>query len=110
MGGTFKYYWLHFHAEGNWNLRADLLHPISFRQDSNGGGREWEVHARWTVLSDVSWGVAANFKEWVVNHGTMRFFPWDTVNHRALPPVDQRLNVARWNSNTYSIYFSARYR
>ncbi|HEX3044336.1 MAG TPA: hypothetical protein VHY08_06240 [Bacillota bacterium] len=39
----FDYHWVNYYGEGNWNLRDDLAHPMSFTHIATGNGYHWSA-------------------------------------------------------------------
>ncbi|MDR1351388.1 MAG: autotransporter domain-containing protein [Zoogloeaceae bacterium] len=46
--------WLDYKGEGNWNLRSDFAHPVSFRDTGRGKGWQSSLGASWRLQSQDS--------------------------------------------------------
>lgn len=90
--GKFEYHWADYHADGNWNLRSELAHPISFEHDADGtgivvsAGGAYNLNERWSLK------VYLDIKQWSTNSGLDRVF---TVNGGY---ADTSLNEVNWDS------------
>jgi hypothetical protein len=50
ISGEFKLYpYVHYVADGNWNLRTDLQHPISYTDRTSGRGAEFALNVAWKM-------------------------------------------------------------
>jgi hypothetical protein len=91
-----EYHYADFYAKGDWNLRADLAHPVSFKHSSHGAGLivsmalSHAVTAQWDVRARMG------FQRWQSDPGI------DTLNtitaSGVLQPTVTRLNRVNWRS------------
>ena len=103
----FAYHFADYLADGNWNLRNDLAHPVSFRHQATGSGlvAAAAVSYRW----NRRWSLAAHLdaEDWTAGPGVDTFFAVDT-NTGKVQPEATRLNVVHWKSGAVGV--SAEYR
>jgi len=65
LTGSYGYYWFDYEGDGDWNLREDFAHPVSFHHDAQGEGsrislgyhynlsKDWQVRLTYTLV-DIS--------------------------------------------------------
>jgi len=87
-----EYHWnVTYHADANWNLRTDFMHPDSFDQTSTGqgyvvrGNVGYQWSERWTWIARAQW------QKWWTGPGTVSF-------NSTTGPSTQRLNRVNWDS------------
>ncbi len=89
---NFEYHWLDYTADGNWDLRSDLDHPLSFEHGTEGHGS----------MFSFGYSYAMN-KHWAVNT-TLGFSDWNTekgVEKRFTSGggvIERQLNEVNWDS------------
>ncbi len=87
-----EYHFADFEAQADWNLRADLAHPVSFRQDADGSG--WVLTGGINYLFNARWSVnlIGKYQKWQTSSGNHRFFFSDGRIYRT------DLNRVSWDS------------
>jgi hypothetical protein len=98
-----EYHFANFEAKADWNLRADLAHPVSFRQDADGSG--WVLTGGINYLFNPSWSVNLNgkYQKWETSEGRHRFFFFDGSSYQA------KLNGVNWESFSISAGITCRF-
>jgi hypothetical protein len=104
---SLEYHWVNYEAEGNWNLRDDFAHPVSFTDEADGTGIVISLGLDY-VLGDLTkrnWTINSNFdyQNWSTDPGVHRTFFADGTSG------DTRLNVVNWNSYTLRIGMTYRF-
>lgn len=79
-------------ADGSWNLRADLAHPLSFRHSGDGTGFDLEAGLEWAIDRDKAISLSYRHTEFDVSDGTDQVFSVDFGD------LYTRLNNASWVS------------
>lgn len=71
---SLELHWADYHGEGNWNLRSDLRHPISFEHDTTGFGIA--ISGQWLINLSEHWDLTftASEQDWSTDSGTDRKF------------------------------------
>jgi hypothetical protein len=92
---SLELHWADYYGQGNWNLRSDLQHPISFEHEADGFGIN--LTAQCLVALDDQWDItiAANHQNWSTEAGTDRKFLSSGRSSTT------RLNEVAWNSTSY---------
>jgi hypothetical protein len=90
--GKFEYHSPNYTGRGNWNLRDDLAHPISFIHSANGDGYVGSVGADYSPNSRLKINFKLNFATWLTGNGTDRIFAANDGTDTT------RLNKVNWNS------------
>jgi len=98
----YEYHWADFYAEANWNLRTDLLHPVSFSHEADGTGNIVTVGTGYNINNNCLLYLKADIQTWGTEKGIIRFYK-DTG---ATP--EQMLNRVNWKST--AILIGIRYR
>ena len=104
----FAYHFTDYLADGNWNLRNDLAHPLSFRHQATGSGlvAAATVSYRW----NRRWSLAAHLEAeaWTAGPGIDTFF---TVNSTTgiVQPAATRLNEVHWTSGAAGVSVAYRF-
>lgn len=98
-----EYHFANFEAQADWNLRADLAHPVSFRQDADGSG--WVMMGGINYLFNPRWSVnlIGKYQKWKTSAGRHRFFFYDGSSYRT------RLNGVNWDSYSLSAGVTCRF-
>ncbi len=92
--GSASYHFAEFYAAGNWNLRTEFAHPISFEQTADATGWVQELGIEYLFKDNLSWTLSAIFQDWQTGAGIDRIFLADgTILHT-------RLNQANWESRS----------
>ena len=98
-----EYHFANFEAQADWNLRADLAHPVSFRQDADGSG--WVMMGGINYLFNPRWSVnlIGKYQKWETSSGRHRFFFYDGSSFQT------RLNGVNWDSFSLSAGVTCRF-
>lgn len=98
-----EYHWADFEAKADWNLRPDLAHPVSFRQDADASG--WVLTGSLSYLFAPNWSLdlIGKFQNWKTDAGTHRFLLVDGSSFKT------RLNEVNWDSFAASVGISCRF-
>jgi len=83
-----------YSAEANWNLRADLAHPVSFRHDATGYGMKIGASVQRRVRDGLTLTGGIDYRKWKADNGVDTFFS------AAGGASSQRLNEVNWQSFT----------
>ncbi len=91
--GNVEYHWADYYGEGNWNLRDDLLHPVSFIHQADGGGVVTIIGVEYSIPDE--WSVDLSYKQanWAAGNGLDQVFSADGLIGYT------RLNEVVWNSS-----------
>lgn len=84
-----------YNGVGNWNLRADFMHPKSFEQEADGSGFLLGAEYGWQMYNNLQLTASANYNYFKTDHGTTTFY----LSNGSTPI--QRLNEAEWYSVDY---------
>jgi len=90
-----EYHLVDYSASANWNLRADLEHPVSFIHAASGDGVVLSLGAAYAV--DKNWKIDFMMEQqnWSTGAGNDQVFLADgTVGYT-------RLNAVNWDSTAY---------
>lgn len=100
---SFEYHWADYQAEANWNLRADLAHPTSFKHDADGNGVV--IAIGFNIVLSSHWVLSLNYdyQTWDTDDGKDRVFRADGTRS------DTRLNEVNWESHTLSLGIGLRF-
>lgn len=99
---TGRYEWSRYRAKANWNLRADLARPVSFRHRAHGHGWVAGFRLERVLTAAVRLGVGGEWRRFDTNPGTDTTYMADgTVGGVT------RLNGVHWRS--YGLHASLRY-
>ncbi|MBI5969863.1 MAG: TonB-dependent receptor [Deltaproteobacteria bacterium] len=103
LTGTFEYHVVSYHAEADWNLRADFAHPKSFEHNANGTGYVAAIGADYRLKRN--WGVYAglDYLKFKTSRGTDRTYFSDGAMS------DTRLNEVNWRSHSVNAGFRRRF-
>lgn len=96
LGGTLELHWADYSAEGNWNLRGDLQHPVSFKHQARGFGIQLGVE--WLIRLSARWdlSLAADYLRWTTDEGV-------NTQYRATGSQVSRLNEVEWESHSFMV-------
>lgn len=67
---SLEFHWADFEAEANWNLRSDLDHPVSFRQQASGKGCMVSISYAFTPTPKWEWLVGIIYKKLETGSGS----------------------------------------
>lgn len=95
LTGSFGHYWFDYEGQGNWNLREDFAHPVSFRHDADGEGTRFSFGYRLNFHKD--WYVSLSYSR--VDISTDRGH--DTTYFSDGSEVDVPFNGASWDSHSW---------
>ncbi|MDQ6951641.1 MAG: hypothetical protein Q9M26_08260 [Mariprofundales bacterium] len=91
--GSAAYHWIDYRGEGNWNLRSDFAHPLSFLQTARGSGITLSLRADYALNQAWSVGFDSDYQYFSTRAGTDTVFnPNGSVNSVT------RFNGANWQS------------
>ncbi len=98
-----EYHFANFEAQADWNLRTDLAHPVSFRQDADGSG--WVMMGGINYLFNPRWSInlIGKYQKWETSSGRHRFFFYDGTSFQT------RLNGVNWDSFSLSAGITCRF-
>lgn len=84
-------------GKGNWNLRSDFSHPVSFRQLSEGTGTEFSGFAEYRATPKLLLSLRVMRYIWNADAGTSTYYFTNGMR------VSTRLNGVNWDG--YSVAF-----
>lgn len=61
--GGFGYHFVDYHGKGNWNLRSDLQHPVSFKHEASGDGILTSLQYNYTPTEQWSWSLGFTYRD-----------------------------------------------
>ncbi len=94
-----RYEWSQYRARADWNLRRDLMHPVSFRHRAHGGG--WRTSAGFAYdWKGWAWGASVDWLRFDAGPGADVSYP---VGGGA---VQVRLNGVHWRSASVMLHVS----
>jgi hypothetical protein len=100
--GSFEYHWTSFDAEANLNLRNDLAHPKSFKQDADGKGWIIALSADYVLEGPWSLNLTFTYQNWATDPGLDRLY------YANGSVAETRLNEVNWDS--YALMLGVVYR
>jgi len=100
---TYEYHWADFDAEGNWNLRDDLAHPKSFKQNTDGNGFFIGTGFNYTLNQHWALNFNYDYQNWSMDDGTSKIFFADGTTDKT------RLNEVNWTSHAFMMGLSLRF-
>lgn len=101
--GRVEYHNADYEAKGNWNLRADLAHPVSFKHKSDGSGPIYEIGTRYRFNDSWAFKASLSWANWDTDSGT-------DITYAADGSVaSTRLNTAQWEHNALMFGISYQY-
>ncbi len=97
FGLSLELHWADYHGEGNWNLRADLQHPVSFEHEAHGFGIS--ISTEWLIRLAAQWEltVTMSHQNWTTGDGTDRKFSSSGESNI------RRLNEVNWTTSCFMI-------
>lgn len=99
----FEYHWADYYAEGDWNLRDDLAHPVSFTHRAEGSGISLRLGLDYALNTQWSIGFDYQMAEWRSESGTDRVYGDDGTT------VSTRLNEVEWTTDMMIFKVSANF-
>jgi hypothetical protein len=96
--GAFEYHWPKFSAKADWNLRPDLAHPVSFRQEaSRARGVVLKAGSRYLLTRMWAVDLSVSHEDWQARNGDLivYFSDGDTAT--------TRLNQVNWQSSDLTL-------
>jgi len=98
-----RYEWMNYRGEANWNLRADLQHPVSFLHLASGTG--WRIAGKLEYAVTPKWriGINGSFSRFSTRTGTDTFFAANGSTG------ETRLNEVNWHSISMGLTTSYHY-
>jgi outer membrane protein W len=97
-----EYHWADYYGKGDWNLKDNFQHPVSFTHDAQGIGTVISLGAGYILSRDWSLQLRADVENWDTDYGT------DRTYFSSGATSDTRLNVVNWES--LAIMLGATYR
>jgi hypothetical protein len=70
----FEYHMVEYDAEGNWNLRSDFAHPVSFTHDADGLGILFSTGGEVALTKAWTLGMKFQYQDWETDTGVDRTF------------------------------------
>jgi hypothetical protein len=95
--------WMSYEAEATWNLRTDLSQPVSFKQDADADGTDYEIGLEWYISDDKSIGVSYREIDFSTDPGTDHVITAQGEN------LFTRLNRADWSSEAWTLSYQWRF-
>jgi hypothetical protein len=92
-----------FRADGEWNLRADLEHPVSFRHSADGSGYSFEAGLEWQFDTLKSIGITYGELQLETDYGYAEVYSIEYGD------LYTRLNEATWESKGWFLQFRWRF-
>ena len=92
--GSASYHFAEFYAAGNWNLRTEFAHPLSFEQTADASGWVQELELEYLFRDNWSWTLSGIIQNWQTEAGLDRVFLVDGTT------MFTRLNQANWESRS----------
>jgi hypothetical protein len=90
--GNLEYHLLTYSGEGNWNMRDDLDHPVSFEHSANGEGYNYSLGLAFSPDDQIHFILKYCYTSWSTDHGT------DTTYWSNGAIGVTRFNEAIWDS------------
>jgi len=95
-----RYHRADYEGEGNWNLRSDFQHPVSFIHETDAQGVALTLG--WTMHLNKAWRLHFDYQyqQWTSDAGLDRvFFSNNTY-------AETRFNEVNWDSSAIGVYFT----
>lgn len=92
MGLDLEFHWGDYEAQADWNLRADLQHPLSFEHEADGRGLLLRLEGIRQLGRRSDLTLRLGFEDWETDAGTDRVYLADGS------VVSTRFNGAQWQS------------
>ena len=93
----FKHYWMDYHAEADWNLRADFAHPKSFEHWATGTGTGIDISYDYHFSDSFSLNLSWFQQDWETGIGE------DKVYFADGDTGGSQLNAVTWKSTGYAM-------
>jgi len=98
-----EFHLLDFSASANWNLRADLDHPVSFKHSATGNGTIMSLGASYPINKKWRMDLILERQDWSTQAGNDQVYLADgTVGNT-------RLNAVNWDSTAYYFGITRKY-
>jgi Protochlamydia outer membrane protein len=98
---SFEYHWAEYEGEGDWNLRSDFNHPVSFIQKTDGDGMVFSFGYQYQPSSSWLWRLFVDYQKWDSDPGEdITYFSDGTTGQIGF-------NGVEWDA--YSINFGVGY-
>jgi len=95
MKANVEFHLVDYSASANWNLRADLAHPVSFKHAATGTGFVMSLGASYPVNKNWKMDFTMERQNWSTQSGSDQVFLADgTVGYT-------QLNAVNWDSTAY---------
>lgn len=94
LTGDIEYHWAAYYGEGDWNLRDNLAHPVSFIHQASGNG--WRIDLGMAVKLTDHWRIRFNMQtgDWNAGPGLDQVLASDGST------IETQLNEVAWNNLT----------
>jgi Protochlamydia outer membrane protein len=86
-----------YSAEANWNLRSDLVHPVSFKHSATGLGLVLGVGSNYRINKNFLFNAALDYQTWKTRAGK------DQTNFADGTIANFTLNPVRWRSTALTV-------
>ncbi len=86
-----------YRGKGNWNLRTEFNHPLSFMHDAQGRNLAFNFWYNWEILTALELALGVEFQHGVTRAGNDRVFFNDGTE------LSTRLNEVNWWGTLYSV-------
>lgn len=92
----FAYHLADFYAKGDWNLRTDLAHPVSYEHDARADGWSAKFMIDGYIRDNWSYIFNLHYQQWAADPGLDTIY---SVNQQgAVSTLITRLNTVKWQS------------
>ncbi len=95
--GSASYHVVDYDGVGNWNLRTDFAHPVSFTQKADGTGIVLAAGATYALADNVRLSGGVNSQSWSTDPGVDKVYFADGTT------ATTRLNEVNWDSSAVYI-------
>ncbi len=100
---TAEYHWVKYTGRGNWNLRPDFAHPVSFKHDAFGTGMILSLGGRYALDGAWTLGISFDYQDWSTSTGN------DRTHFSNGSFSDTQFNGAAWRSYAGSVTMGYRW-
>lgn len=103
MMANVEFHLVDYSASANWNLRADLAHPVSFKHSATGNGIIMSLGASYPIKKKWRMDLILERQDWSTQAGNDQVYLADgTVGNT-------RLNAVNWDSTGYYFGITRKY-
>lgn len=100
LSGLAKIHFTRYEGRGNWILRTDLAHPVSFKDYKNGIGYSGKVRVDYAVKAGLTFFTEVEYKTLPLKNGQKKAYLANGATHL------QKVNDIKWNSASIMTGFS----